>query len=177
MFPTNYTYSLTANPNAILRSDGAYVPADAANSDYIQYLAWVANGNVPNPAPSPDMAALIANYSNQTDAMVADVYSNWTRFQQEYLNRQAAATAFTNKSYQGDPGVWITSFALAAKLDNVTATKLILSQAAALNGALAALASQRMRKYEIAATTNPTDALNTFNSIKQDIASIASQIS
>jgi hypothetical protein len=29
----------------IVRSDNAYIPADEGNSDYRQYLAWVAEGN------------------------------------------------------------------------------------------------------------------------------------
>ena len=34
----------------ILRSDGWTVPFDPANTDYQQYLAWVAQGNTPEPA-------------------------------------------------------------------------------------------------------------------------------
>jgi len=31
-------------------SDNAFIPFDPANTDYIAYLAWLAEGNVPEPA-------------------------------------------------------------------------------------------------------------------------------
>ena len=38
--------SLISQSHLIVReSDGAYIPTDPANSDYQQYLAWVAEGN------------------------------------------------------------------------------------------------------------------------------------
>jgi hypothetical protein len=35
------------------RSDGALIPFDPANMDYVAYLAWLAEGNEPLPADEP----------------------------------------------------------------------------------------------------------------------------
>lgn len=47
-------YKLTPSPITILRtSDNAFIPTDPDNTDYIAYLAWVAEGNTPEPADTP----------------------------------------------------------------------------------------------------------------------------
>ena len=51
-------YQLTST-TTVRRSDGAYIPADPANTDYAAYLAWVAEGNTPDPADVPDPKAAI----------------------------------------------------------------------------------------------------------------------
>ena len=45
-----YTYQLTKNKNTIKRSDNAWISTDKANTDYQAYLAWLDEGNTPEPA-------------------------------------------------------------------------------------------------------------------------------
>jgi hypothetical protein len=33
-------------------ADGAFIPFDGGNRDYQEYLAWLAEGNAPDPAPT-----------------------------------------------------------------------------------------------------------------------------
>ena len=60
-------YQLT-NTTSILRlSDSASIPPDPANTDYAAYLAWLSEGNTPEPyvEPVPTPAQLLAQLDTE----------------------------------------------------------------------------------------------------------------
>jgi len=48
------TYQLTQRDAIKRLADNAFIPPDPANTDYAAYLAWVEEGNTPEPAPEPE---------------------------------------------------------------------------------------------------------------------------
>jgi hypothetical protein len=47
------TYRLTNGDTILRTADNAFIPQDPANTDYAAYLAWLDEGNTPEPAPEP----------------------------------------------------------------------------------------------------------------------------
>ena len=48
------TYQLITGDTILRLADNAFIPLDPANTDYAAYLAWVEEGNTPEPAPIPE---------------------------------------------------------------------------------------------------------------------------
>lgn len=125
-------------------------------------LTWEISAEKQTALFAETQTRLIANI----DEHAAKIYSTWTRFESEYRERQAAAEAFKAANYEGECSRYISDFAQRARLDNKTATNLILTQAAGLEKLQVELANQRMRKYELQA---PNLTLEQLQSIHDDI--------
>ena len=134
-------------------------PAHELNLDT---LKWEISPEKQTALLAESQTRLIANI----DEHAAKIYSTWTRFESEYRERQTAAEAFKSANYEGECSRYISDFAQRARLDNKTATNLILTQAAGLEKLQVELANQRMRKYELKA---PNLTLEKLQSIHNDI--------
>ena len=134
----------------------------AAHELNLDTLTWEISPEKQTALLADTQTHLIANI----DEHAAKIYSTWTRFESEYRERQTAAEAFKSANYEGECSRYISDFAQRARLDNKTATNLILTQAAGLEKLQVELANQRMRKYELKA---PNLTLEQLQSIHDDI--------
>jgi hypothetical protein len=81
-------YRLTTTATIVRIEDNAFIPADPANTDYAAYLAWVDEGNTPDPAPQEELEAPVRR---QRDALLvasdnralADRWASMTTQQQQ----------------------------------------------------------------------------------------------
>ena len=64
-------YQLTNTDIIIRTEDGACIPADLANRDYSEYLAWVEGGNVPDPYVAPPPSPPYVDANARLDAGIA----------------------------------------------------------------------------------------------------------
>ncbi|ELE8119486.1 hypothetical protein RB980_002093 [Vibrio fluvialis] len=91
------------------------------------------------------------------------IAQQWTRFSEEYLEREAQALAFKEAGYTGECGNYITMYSTRAGKTEQQATDIILQQADGLRALQEQVASERMRKYELDAceTVEAITALTT----------------
>jgi hypothetical protein len=77
-----YSYKLM-NSQMILRSDGAGIPIDPANTDYQAYLEWLAEGNTPEPIPSLGVEEIPAQIIAERDRRMEIVVGQYSETEQK----------------------------------------------------------------------------------------------
>lgn len=65
-------YKLTPGVTVTRLRDGASIPADLANVDYADYLAWVEAGGVPDPADPPSQRETVLSQIAALEASITD---------------------------------------------------------------------------------------------------------
>lgn len=106
------------------------------------------------------------------DDAVANRIIRSTRFSMEYTEREAAAQAYKDAGYTGNPSDWVTRFANNAEMSYIAAADLILAQAIGLRQALKELACLRMDKYLVLNASTLDEAQAKFNKIMADIEAV-----
>ncbi len=128
-------YKLIANSASIIRiSDDACIPPDPANTDYVEYLAWLALGNTPLPADVPTLeqakAAQIVKINQAADKAFDAITAPYPRQEVDtWPNQYAEAWAL-----QADPLAYTPTLTAIALAYNTTVPLLaasVLQKAAA----------------------------------------------
>jgi hypothetical protein len=116
-----------------------YVALTAANSGSF-------NATLPQPV-APSETEVRQRWADSVDKTVEMISGQFTRFQMEYVEREAAAKAYIESGHTIDPTTWITRFADNNGMGYPETATLILQQADACRSALMALGELRMDKY------------------------------
>ncbi len=117
-------------------------------------------------AEAKQLADVLQFSINAIDNESASVTAQWSRFAEEYKEREAAALAYKAVNYTGEVSIYIASFATPAGMSNQAAADLILKQANDLRALQSQLAAERMRKYEL---KQPDLTLDEITALRDEI--------
>jgi len=111
-------YKLTNSISILRLSDGASIPADTDNNDYVDYLRWLSNGNTPTPADTPDPKLQAA-----ADIQALESGDMISRLVREYLLADLEAKAVKSGV---DPRIFPAYVKLKARDEQISALRVLL---------------------------------------------------
>jgi hypothetical protein len=132
------TYQLTSGDTILRTTDGAFIPPDPGNRDYASYLAWLEEGNTPEPAPAPPAPG--PDYKGFYDGLlISTAYQNIRTQAVASLPLTLAAVEFSAAMGDAKAGA-PNQAALQACINNIaiTATDLTEDDWTEIGGLLAA---------------------------------------
>lgn len=127
---------------------------------------------IQEPPKEPNKTTLIADLKASIDNKAATVKTKWSRFLDEYKEREKEAIRFKEGNYEGTPTEILKAFADAAQLDYKTATDIVLSQAERVRGVLTEIANTRMRKFSLKDDMSIEELQNIHDSIIEHLENI-----
>lgn len=158
-------------------SDDELIALVEASQDYanlvtqVQSPLWqfatrmVAPGEGPTPPVEMSLTDLKMMWYESVDLQVERISSKFTRFQMGYEEREAAAKAYRDRGYTGDPTTWVTRFADNTGMSYQAATDRILEQASLFRNSLMELENFRMDKYLILQASTEHQAKVAYDTI------------
>ena len=128
------SYQLTSGAYIKRISDNAFISIDTGNTDYRAYLAWIDEGNTPEPAPAPPPPP--PSYTAFWDALlVSAVYASIRTQSMASLPMNTLATEFIaliGDAKSGRPNQAAIQASIAAILSTGTFTEADLEEFAAV---------------------------------------------
>jgi hypothetical protein len=156
-------YQKTTGTSLLRLGDGAMVPADPANTDYAEYLAWLAAGNTPLPVVVPTLAqnsaALVIKIRTDASKIIGDAIGN---FGNEYALAKSEADAFKAAGYLGTVPASVVSWAAPKGWTAQQACDDILATAANFLTAQNAIRANRLARAEAAKVCTTQAQLDTI---------------
>jgi hypothetical protein len=155
-------YKLLRDGYILRLADGAVIPTDPMNLDYVEFQTWCAAGNTPEPVDMPSLADQIAASVTAIDVDVdAIYYAVIGNRQAEYDLAESDASTFKAAGYPADAPASVHAWAVAKNWSDQQACDSILATAGAWRQAQASIRAQRLQSKEDMRNAADGAALNT----------------
>lgn len=153
--------------NVVFRTRGSV--SESMSVDAREFVAWLADGNVPDPADGPNLDELKQTLTKQIDDKFEAIYRHFTRFKDEYQAGEVAARAYKAAGYTGAVSVYISSYAQGASVSNQVAADTIITQADAAYAMIPQLRAIRMQKYDVLSASTEAGIKASYDNVMAQV--------